>query len=82
MRWYIANEKRYIVKSCGTRERKEAIENAKKIWRDLSSRSERGEKIFSITMNEFRERYLEFMREDDLSGFIGPISSRNSGSRY
>jgi integrase len=76
MRWYITNEKRYIVKSCGTRERKEAIENAKKIWRDLSSRSERGEKIFSITMNEFREKYLEFMREETKHGLsVGRLSN-------
>ena len=68
MRMYVAEEQRYIRKSLKTRDKEIAIGIAQKEFIFYQAKILNGQKIFSITANELRNRYLESVEELVTSG--------------
>ena len=68
MRMYVAEEQRYIRKSLKTRDKEIAIGIAQKEFIFYQAKILNGQKIFSITANELRNRYLESVDELVTSG--------------
>ena len=61
MSMYVKEEKRYIRKSLRTRDKEIAIASAQKEFIFYQAKIMNGEKLFSITANELRNKYLEYI---------------------
>jgi integrase len=62
MRMYVQEEKRYIRKSLKTRDKQLALSLAQKEFIFYQAKILNGEKLFSLTANEMRERYLKYVQ--------------------
>jgi len=62
MRMYVQEEKRYIRKSLKTRDKQLALSIAQKEFIFYQAKILNGEKLFSLTANEMRERYLKYVQ--------------------
>jgi hypothetical protein len=62
MRMYVQEEKRYIRKSLKTRDKQLALSLAQKEFIFYQAKILNGEKLFSVTANEMRERYLKYVQ--------------------
>jgi hypothetical protein len=62
MRMYVQEEKRYIRKSLKTRDKQLASSLAQREFITYQSKILNGEKLFSLTANEMRERYLKYVQ--------------------
>jgi integrase len=60
---YVKEEKRYIRKSLRTRDKEIAIASAQKEFIFYQAKIMSGEKLFSITANELRNKYLEYIEK-------------------
>lgn len=71
MRMWVGSEKKYVRESLRTRDKTEATEEAKRRFLNYNHLIKNGQKIFSITTNELRQRYLvhvdELVRSGQLS---------------
>ncbi len=63
MSMYVKEEKRYIRKSLRTRDKEIAIASAQKEFIFYQAKIMNGEKLFSITANELRNKYLEYIEK-------------------
>ena len=63
MSMYVKDEKRYIRKSLRTRDKEIAIASAQKEFIFYQAKIMNGEKLFSITANELRNKYLEYIEK-------------------
>ena len=63
MSMYVKEEKRYIRKSLRTRDKEIAIASAQKEFIFYQAKIMSGEKLFSITANELRNKYLEYIEK-------------------
>ncbi len=63
LRMYISEEKSYVRKSLKTREKTEALRRAEEEYIFYRSRIQNGEKIFSLTSSELREKYLVHIKK-------------------
>ncbi len=63
MSMYVKEEKRYIRKSLRTRDKEIAIACAQKEFIFYQAKIMNGEKLFSITANELRNKYLEYIEK-------------------
>ena len=70
MRVWIRDEKRYFRKSLRTKDLEEAKEKARKLFYQMQGQIQIGAKIFSITMSECVEGYLEHQQQRVDTGFI------------
>ena len=61
LRMYIQNEQKYIRKSLKTRDKDAAVKIAQDEFIKYSAKILNGEKIFSISAKDLRERYLEYV---------------------
>jgi integrase len=68
MRMWIGSEKKYVRESLRTRNKIEATEEAKRRFLNYNHLVKNGQKIFSITTNELREKYLSYVDELVRSG--------------
>ena len=57
-RIYVASEQRYVRKSLKTRELEIACKRAENLFFDVSARVRSGEKLFSISATELRDRFV------------------------
>jgi len=62
MRMYVQEEKRYIRKSLKTRDKQLALSLAQKEFIFYQAKILNGEKLFSLTANEMREKYLKYVQ--------------------
>ncbi len=62
LRMWISEEKKYIRKSLRTRDKDIAISLAQKEYISVKAKMLNGEKIFSLTAEEFREKYLAYIQ--------------------
>jgi len=69
-RMYAEGEQKYIRLSLKTRNIIEAREKARKYFIEYSSKILRGEMLFSIDVNKFREKYLEYQEERVNAGMV------------
>ena len=63
MSMYIKDEKRYVRKSLKTRDKETAIRIAEDEFIYYRSKLQMGEKIFSLTADELRNKYLEYIEK-------------------
>ena len=63
MRMWISDEKKYIRKTLKTRDKELAIATAKKEFFQYQARIQSGEKIFSISAKEMRDKYLQHVEQ-------------------
>lgn len=63
MSMYVKEEKRYIRKSLRTRDKEIAIASAQKEFIFYQAKIMNGEKLFSLTANELRNKYLEHIEK-------------------
>jgi len=63
LRMWISQEKKYIRKSLKTRDKLIAIESAKAEYIQYKARLLNGEKLFSLTAEDLRNKYLEHVAE-------------------
>lgn len=63
MRMYVRDEQRYVRKSLKTRDKEIAVSLAKSEFIFYQAKIRNGEKLFSITAEELRTRYLEHVSE-------------------
>ena len=63
MAMYIKDEQRYVRKSLKTRDKEIAIGIAQREFIFYQSKILQGEKVFSLTANEFRNKYLEYIEK-------------------
>ncbi len=68
MRMYVAAERRYVRKTLKTRDKEVAISLAQKEFIFYQAKILNGEKIFSVSAEEFRNKYLEYVSELVTSG--------------
>jgi hypothetical protein len=71
-RMCIAEEKKYIRKTLGTRDFKTAIERAETLYLQLYSDVASGKKLFGISLGELVDEYLKWRRED-VKGEKSPV---------
>ena len=62
-RMYVESEKRYVRKTLKTRDKEIAIKRAEELFIQCAGRIQSGEKLFSITAEELRERFLKVQQE-------------------
>jgi integrase len=62
LRMWISEEKKYIRKTLRTRDKQIAISLAQKEYISVKAKMLNGEKIFSPTAEEFKEKYLEYIQ--------------------
>jgi len=62
LRMWISEEKKYIRKSLRTRDKPTAISLAQKEYIAVKAKILNHEKIFSLSVEEFREKYLEYVQ--------------------
>ena len=62
-RIYVASEQRYVRKSLKTRELEIACKRAENLFFDVSARVRSGEKLFSISAAELRDRFVAVQEE-------------------
>lgn len=67
---YVPNEKKYLRISLKTKDRQFATELAEKKFADTLGRIHSGEKLFSLTAQEFVQRYLEYLQTRVQNGSI------------
>jgi integrase len=63
MRMWIAGEKKYVRESLRTRDKSIAIEEAKRRFLNYHNMVKTGQKIFSVSVAEMREKYLDHISE-------------------
>jgi len=63
MSMYVKDEKRYVRKSLKTRDKEIAIQLAKKEFIFYEAKLQNGEKLFSLTAEELREKYLKYIEQ-------------------
>ena len=63
MSMYVKDEKRYVRKSLKTRDKEIAIQIAKKEFIFYEAKLQNGEKLFSLTAEELRDKYLKFIEQ-------------------
>ena len=63
MSMYVKDEKRYVRKSLKTRDKEIAIQLAKKEFIFYEAKLQNGEKLFSLTAEELRDKYLKFIEQ-------------------
>ena len=63
MSMYVKDEKRYVRKSLRTRDKETAIALAKKEFIFYEAKLQNGEKLFSLTAEELREKYLNYIEQ-------------------
>lgn len=66
MSMYVKDEKRYVRKSLKTEDKETAIKRAEEEFIFYRSKIMQGEKIFSLTAEELREKYLKFIEQQVL----------------
>jgi len=69
-RMYADGEQRYVRQSLKTRNLIEARQKAEKLFIEYSSRIHQGEFLFSIKMEEFTKKYLEYQYERVEAGML------------
>jgi len=71
MRMWVGSEKKYVRESLRTRDKTEATEEAKRRFLNYNHLIKNGQKIFSVTTNELRQKYLvhidELVKSNQLS---------------
>ena len=69
-RTFIKDEGQYVRKSLRTKDKDSAIERAKKLFFEIQANLNSGKKIFSITLYELIDGYIEFRLKHVDSGYI------------
>jgi integrase len=62
LRLWVSEEKKYIRKSLKTRDKNDAITLAQKEFIQIKAKLLNGEKLFSISVADFRTKYLEYVQ--------------------
>ena len=62
MRMYVSEEKKYIRLSLRTRDKDAALKIARNEYIKFAAKIQSGEKVFSLSAGDFRERYLEYVQ--------------------
>lgn len=77
MRMYVQQEQKYLRKSLKTRDKDLAMDRAREhcfaVWGKVQS----GQKVFSITAEQLRDRYLDYIRELVTAGQMSAGRERN-----
>ena len=76
-RMWISEEKRYVIESLRTEDRERAKELAEQRYIEYRSKVQRNEKIFSITADELRTRFLEHIAKQVSIGQLSEGRERN-----
>ena len=69
-RLWVAEEKKYVRKTLGTRDFKTAVQRAETLYLQLYSDVASGKKLFGITLGELVDQYLKWRKQDVKGGNI------------
>lgn len=77
MRMYVPKEQKYVRKSLKTRDKEIASQRARDICFEVWGKVQSGQKVFSITTEQLRDRYLEYIKELVSDGQMSAGRERN-----